>query len=222
MTATAPAARRAYDAVKDRILSGSFPAGELLSEVEVAHELALSRTPVHEAFLRLEAEDLLRLIPRRGAVVVPVPPHEAADILDVRRALETAAARRLATGTPSYAAARERLAERLSALATEQDGHAAARDVEAFAIADEEFHRAIVTASGNALADRFYATLADRQRRMTVGSVGGRPEHLPVLVAEHRRLAALVTEGDAEAFEEALVSHLEATHDLLLGRGGGR
>lgn len=210
-----PAAHRAYDSVKDRILTGDFPAGELLSEVEVAHELAVSRTPVHEAFLRLAAEDLLRLIPRRGAVVVPVPPREAVDVLEVRRALETAAARRLAT--EPYAEARVRLRERLATLTSEQEGHAAARDVAAFAIADEEFHRAIVTASGNAVADRFYATLGDRQRRMTIGAVTARPEHLTVLVEEHRALADLVTGGGAEAFDETLVRHLDTTHATFLG-----
>jgi len=217
-----PASRRAYDAVKDRILTGDFPAGELLSEVEVAQELELSRTPVHEAFLRLEAEDLLRLIPRRGAVVVPVSPREALDVLEVRRALETAAARRLATDGQRYAGVRTRLRERLATLTAEQESHAAARDTAAFAIADEEFHRAIVTASGNALADRFYATLADRQRRMTIGAVGGRPDHLAVLVEEHRRLAELVTAGEAEAFDEALVRHLDTTHETFLGRGVAR
>lgn len=220
MPVTEPAAKRAYDAVKDRILTGDLPAGDLLSEVEIAHELAVSRTPVHEAFLRLEAEDLLRLIPRRGAVVVPVPPQEAVDLLEVRRALETAAVRRLAG--EEYAAARAALAERLADVVGEQERHAGERDVAAFAAVDEAFHRAIVTASGNALADRFYRTLGDRQRRMTVGAVGSRPDHLGVLVGEHRRLAQLVAARDPDGFDAALVAHLDTTHDTFLGRGGHR
>src|SRR5262249_10586933 len=92
---TESAATRAYRATKDLILSGEIPPGSLLSEGEIADRLAVSRTPVREAFLRLETEDLLRLVPKRGAVVVPVPLTEAADVLDVRYALETASARRL-------------------------------------------------------------------------------------------------------------------------------
>src|ERR1700743_28677 len=92
---TEPAAHRAYVATKDLSLAAGLSAGALLSEGEIAARLALSRTPVREAFLRLENEELLRLIPKRGAVVVPVPPTEAADVLDVRLALETASARRL-------------------------------------------------------------------------------------------------------------------------------
>mgnify|MGYP001027199435 FL=1 len=67
--------QRAYQTTKDQILSGVVRGGQLLSEVEVAASLGVSRTPVHEAFLRLAAEDLLELLPRRGAVVVPVPPR---------------------------------------------------------------------------------------------------------------------------------------------------
>ncbi|MEX0428883.1 GntR family transcriptional regulator [Nocardioides sp. DS6] len=215
-----PASRRAYESVKDRILTGALPAGDLLSEVEIAHELDVSRTPVHEAFLRLEAEDLLRLIPRRGAVVVPVPPQEGADLLEVRRALETAAVRRLAG--EAYAAARASLAERLAEAVAEQERLVPARDVAAFAVVDEAFHRAIVSASGNALADRFYATLGDRQRRMTIGAVGGRPDHLAVLVEEHRRLADLAVAGDPDGFDTALVEHLDRTHDTFLARGAAR
>ena len=67
-----PAAKdRALDYVKTQVLTGAFPGGELISEGEVATALGMSRTPVREAFLRLEAEGLLRLYPQRGALVVP-------------------------------------------------------------------------------------------------------------------------------------------------------
>jgi len=209
------AADRVYERVKARILEGTYPAGELLSEVEVAGDLEVSRTPAHEAFRRLESEGLLRLIPRRGAVVVPVGPQEALDVLEVRHALEVAAVRRLAR--EGAAEARSRLAQRLAGVIEEQRTHAAAGDVAAFAVTDEAFHRAIVTASGNAIADRLYATLADRQRRMAVGAVGGRPARLPVLVAEHEALGGAVEAQDPEGFGRALLEHLHATHQVLLG-----
>jgi DNA-binding GntR family transcriptional regulator len=68
---------RAHEYVKRQVLTGAFPGGELISEGEVAAALGMSRTPVREAFLRLEAEGLLRLYPQRGALVVPVSSEEA-------------------------------------------------------------------------------------------------------------------------------------------------
>lgn len=68
------AAERAYRFTKAGILDGTLPAGELISEGQVARPLQLSRTPVREAFLQLQAEGLLKLFPKRGALVVPVSP----------------------------------------------------------------------------------------------------------------------------------------------------
>lgn len=206
-----PAAQRAYVATKDLILSGRLPAGALLSEGEIADRLALSRTPVREAFLRLATEDLLRLIPKRGAVVVPVPATEAADILDVRLALETAAVRRLRARRIDLT---DVLAQ-LDSLIDRQAAHAAAERIEEFAEVDELFHRGIVTAAGNLIADRCYSGLADRQRRMTIGAVGPRPSRLVPLVAEHRRLRDLVRDLDVAGFAAFLEAHLAATHDVF-------
>src|SRR5579875_3675865 len=78
----------AYRFAKDRLLDGRFPAGQLLSENEIARELGISRTPVREAFLLLEAEGLLELYPRRGALVTPISPTEADDLLEARMLTE--------------------------------------------------------------------------------------------------------------------------------------
>ena len=83
--ARSPTAKdRALDYVKTQVLTGEFPGGELISEGDVATALGMSRTPVREAFLRLEAEGLLRLYPQRGALVVPVSPDEVRAVMEAR------------------------------------------------------------------------------------------------------------------------------------------
>src|ERR1700758_2967612 len=84
------AADRAYAFVKRQIVSGAYPGGTLISEGEVSAAVEVSRTPVREAFLRLEVDGLLRLYPKRGALVVPV---SAAEVRDARLAGEQHAAR---------------------------------------------------------------------------------------------------------------------------------
>jgi DNA-binding GntR family transcriptional regulator len=211
MPTNEPAAQRAYAATKDLILSGEIPAGVLLSEGEIADRLGLSRTPVREAFLRLANEELLRLIPKRGAIVVPVPPTEAADILDLRFALETSAVRRLVDPNSDLTA----LLSTMKRLIERQTEFAGKHDIARFAEVDEQFHRSIVTAAGNAIADRCYAGLADRQRRMTIGAVGLRPERLKVLVTEHRALMGTVRDRNRDAFETTLSQHLDNTHNVI-------
>lgn len=203
-----PAADRAYELTKERVLSGELAGGRLLSEGEVAEQLGMSRTPVREAFLRLQAEDLLSLIPKRGAVVVPVPPGEDDDVLDAREAVEVAAVRRLVRTPADVPPA---VAELRTAL-SEQREHADPDDIDAFARADEAFHRTIVAAGGNALTGRFYRTLADRQRRMTVRALNGDPRYIAQVLAEHDELVRIIEAGDDAAFAVALRAHLDGTH----------
>ena len=92
MKVTSAAKDRALDYVKSQVLTGAFPGGELISEGEVATALGMSRTPVREAFLQLEAAGLLRLYPKRGALVVPVSPDEVRAVLDARLLMEDFAA----------------------------------------------------------------------------------------------------------------------------------
>jgi DNA-binding GntR family transcriptional regulator len=195
-------------------MTGELRGGVLLSEVEVGTRIGVSRTPVHEAFRKLEAEDLLELAPRRGAIVVPVRPGEAADILETRHALEVAAVRRMARGGAESRAA---FAQTVVGLLADQQRLAADGNLVDYAAADAAFHRAIVTASGNSTADRFYASLADRMQRMTIGSVTGRIDYLAVLTDEHRRLAGLVEDAKVAEFDALLAQHFVATHQAALG-----
>ena len=201
------AAGAAYALTKELILDGELPGGSLISEGDIAARAGLSRTPVREAFLRLETEGLMTLHPKRGAVVVPVSPGEAADVLQLRRALEVAAAERIAArGLPDAGRTQ------LDALIERQRELARHADVAGFAQADEAFHRGIVEVSGNQLAIRFYETLADRQRRMSMTALRPRPARLAVLVDEHAALRGHLAVGDAAQFETALRAHFVATH----------
>jgi DNA-binding GntR family transcriptional regulator len=93
-----------------------------------------------------------------------------------------------------------------------QQLYADAGDLSAFAEADEAFHRTIVAAGRNELTLGFYATLADRQRRMSVRALGPTPGQLPVVLREHEALIAIIDAGDDVAFASALRDHLSGTH----------
>ncbi|MEE3921880.1 GntR family transcriptional regulator [Micromonospora sp. BRA006-A] len=71
-----------------------YPGGQLVSEGEIA-EATVSRTPVREALLRLETEGLVKLYPKRGALIRPVSAREIADVIEARRLVELHAADRV-------------------------------------------------------------------------------------------------------------------------------
>src|SRR6478736_4327553 len=82
----------AYRALKDAIRENVFPPGYQGSEQEIATRLGMSRTPVHEAVIRLQEEGLVRVLPRRGVVICAISAADMREIYDVIIALETAAA----------------------------------------------------------------------------------------------------------------------------------
>jgi DNA-binding GntR family transcriptional regulator len=210
-----PAAEAAYRHVKDALLCGRLPAGEMVSEGDVAVDLGMSRTPVREAFLRLSAEGWLRLFPRRGALVLPVAPGEAEAVVDARLLLESHAVETVASGPT---AARDALVDRLRVLVDRQREAVAAGDLAGYAEHDAAFHLAVVAAGGNALLTGFSATLRERQQRMVALSVGAAGERAPGFVEGHEALVSAIAAGDAAAFRERLREHLHGAH---LG-GGAR
>lgn len=200
LTEEAPAAAKAYRAVLDAIVSGAAPAGTPLTEGAVADAVAMSRTPVREAFLRLEVEGLLALYPKRGAIVVAPGADEERDLLATRAMFETTAVRWIAErGAPAD------LGEALRALLDEQQ---AAEDALAFAWADRGLHEAIVAAGGNAVATGLFAQLGPRLLRHW-HRLAERPEARARLLAEHRRLVELVEAADVDGYAACLAEHLE-------------
>ena len=202
---------RAHDYVKRQVLTGAFPGGELISEGEVAAALGMSRTPVREAFLRLEAEGLLRLYPQRGALVVPVSSGESRAVIEARLVLEQFAVRKV---VGRGAAVRASVFERLSAELQRQRDAVAQSDWEEFSDADRAFHDVTLQESGNAIVAGFYSSLRDRQMRMNRELVM-HEERVTTILDEHRVIAEAVRDGDLQRTDEALRMHLMSTMRTL-------
>ncbi|TWF95871.1 GntR family transcriptional regulator [Saccharopolyspora dendranthemae] len=211
-TSETPAADRAYQHVKTGLLDGSFPDGELLSEGEVAGTLQMSRTPVREAFLRLQSEGFLKLYPKRGALVVPVSATEARALIEARLALESFAIDKLAIeGADAMSAIGRRLAEHPACDGTELS------DAEMH-VADRAFHATLVDAAANPVVTDLYNTLRDKQMRIT--STARTHSQRDRITHQHAELAHTLAAGDAEATKTLLREHLLGTVRAL-GISGG-
>ena len=203
------AAERAYDYVKARLLDGRFAGGTLLSENELAQRLGVSRTPVRQALVQLEAEELLELYPKRGALVVPISASEAEDVLEARLLIEQHCVRRIELGPALLAELNEALDEQEDALASGGKG---------FGFADRHFHQAIVSAAGNGLLTRQYDQLRDRHQRIASAAVASDPARLPRFIAEHREIVAALERADSDGAAELMGAHLQAAHELARRR----
>lgn len=206
------ASRRAYAFVKERLLDGTYASGMLLSETELARTLGISRTPVRQALVHLEAEEMLDLHARRGALVRPVSRSEAQDVLEARMLIETHCARRVAVDGRSLSGAmRDSLAAQKRSLVSGGDG---------FVVADREFHRVIVAAEGNEVLTRQYDALRDRQQQMLGITIARDRVRIGQLIAEHRRIADAIVHGDGATAADLTAAHLRSAY--IRGRIGGR
>ena len=211
------AADRVYGYTKAGILSRRYADHDLLSEGELAEAVGVSRTPVREALLRLEAEGLVRLLPKRGALILPVTPGEVADVLETRRVIELHAVRR------AVAAHDAQLPGRLHDHLDRMRAAARARDARAYAEADRDFHLELVVATGNAIMTKLYGSLRDRQLRMGVvnlldpaGDLGSAGQHrMRATIAEHEAILAAVSGRSVRAAEAAVTAHLERAEQQL-------
>jgi DNA-binding GntR family transcriptional regulator len=203
---SATAADRAYDHVKHAILDGSYAGGALLTEGEVAEAVGVSRTPVREAMLRLQVEGMLRLYPKKGAMVVPVTAAEAEAVLEARTLVESWAA-------PRAASRGAELADELEPYLTQMREHRDSGYVTGFSEADRTFHERIVAAAGNDILTRLYRSLRERQICISEAVMRLSMKRMDIAIADHARLVDLLRAGDEAGFVELTDHHLRQAVD---------
>lgn len=218
------AAERVYAYVKRAVLERHWEGGTFLTEGELASAVGVSRTPVREALLRLEMEGLIRLYPKKGALVLPVSAQEIADVVETRLLVEHHAARKAAsaahdTGGPTDGRPSGLIA-RLEELLERQRRQAEAGELAELAVSDRCFHAEIVRSTGNQILDRLYDQLRDRQLRMGVAVMHAHPERIAKNIAEHTQILRALREGDPDAAAAAVQRHVATVGELL--RGGTR
>ena len=175
----------------------------MLTEGEIAGTVGVSRTPVREALLRLAAEDLVELYPKRGALVRTVSADEIRDLRQARELVETFAV------VAALRSGHKRLAVELAERLRQMRAAAADGDIAAFSSADRAFHCAIVAAAGNQIVRRWYEQIRDRQLRMRSLLVPEAADRMATAIAEHEAIAAAIEAGDTEAGRRAVVAHLD-------------
>lgn len=201
---------QAYRVIRQRILDNVYPAGYRALEREFAEDLKLSRTPVREALLRLETEGLLELIPRHGARILPVSAGDMREIYDVLTALESMAAEIVTRRRPTAAELRP-----LSEASRDMSAALKNDDLDAWARADEHFHRQLLELAGNSVLIQTVQLLWDRAHRARMVTLRLRP--LPVhSTKEHNAIVESIRAGDPEATVRLYRAHRQRASVELL------
>lgn len=204
-------AERAYLAIRERVLSGEYPAGSRLPEEELAEAVGVSRTPVREALRRLNAEGIVEFAPNRGAHVATWSAHDLNEIFGLRALLEGYGA-----GVAATKIDRAEL-EELEALADHMEGivrQGIDGRYDEMAVANARFHRLVIEAARN------------RRLAALVGNVVQLPlqhrtlreyseDRMSRSMRQHRELIDALAAGDGDWAQAVMQAHVLGAHHAL-------
>lgn len=198
-----------YNKLKKSIMRGGLNPGEKLYETEIAKQLNVSRTPVREAFRRLQVDGDITFVPNKGVFVTKHPPSEIREIYDLIGVLE---------GYAAELAAEEVSPEGLTYLRESQarlTRFAADKKYHEYAEENYKFHEYLIGLSRNATLMKTIAGLRSRIYRYRFISVTI-PGYLDKYVAEHEMIIQALEEKDTVLAGERMKVHVNFVKDILI------
>lgn len=200
----------AIDRLRELIFSGQLGAGTDHLESELATRLGMSRTPVREALLRLEAQGLLDVRPRKGVRITPLSPRDMAEVYDVLTELESlAAANAAANGLTDSDL------EPLAKTIADMDEALTNENREEWAAADDAFHTELVRLGGNDRVRRVVNMMSDQVRRARLVTLYMRPSPTKSN-DDHREVMNAIRKGDADRARKVHRQHRIAAKEIII------
>ena len=193
-------ADRVFERLEQAILTGEYPRGEVLTELALSESLGVSRTPIREALLRLQDENLVETS-GRGVTVLGVTNADLLDIYAIRARIEGLAASLAATRCT------EQELSRLSEAISLQEFYVGRSDADHIKSQDSEFHELLYRFSGSRVLYDTLVPLHRKVQKYRKSSVQNN-SRAEASLAEHKKIYEALAKGDAEAAECAMCEHV--------------
>jgi DNA-binding GntR family transcriptional regulator len=193
-----------YETLREAIFDGTLKPGQKLRQEVLAERIGVSRVPVRSALIQLEADGLVELRDRRGAVVRALTPAQVRQIYDLRHLLETHALRL------SMSAMTDERIQRLRQLAKVVD---AEQEGSGFIDARSEFYAELYDADSQPMLWGLIEQMRLKVGRYVLGwrLVGGTSH-------SHEELLDAVARGDVDGAVQGISKHLEQVRDGVLAK----
>lgn len=196
-----------FEQLEEEILTEAYPPGQILTEQAVCDKMMVSRTPVREAFRRLQQEGYLLETPR-GSLVVGTSTRDMLDIYEIRLRTEGLASR--------WAA--ERISDQglseLGAAVDLQEFYTGKKDAERIREQDNHFHRLIFQHCGSPVLGAMLSALHRRIQRYRQCSVQNEAR-ADQAVSEHRAIYEALARRDAGAAERLALQHVQNAREHI-------
>ncbi|GGI98445.1 GntR family transcriptional regulator [Alicyclobacillus cellulosilyticus] len=200
-------AEKAYDFIRELIISLQLLPGQMIYEPELAERLQMSRTPVREAIKLLHREGLVEVLPQRGLRVAKISETKVEETRFVRESLEVSAFRLVARRWDRNHPVCQMVESEIAEILRRQAAAVEAGDEALFLRLDEDFHNQFLQFAENQTLIQIIAEMRshlNRVRYLTLKALG---KSQPVLDDHHRIFAAVIS-GDEARTEQVLREHL--------------
>jgi DNA-binding GntR family transcriptional regulator len=205
----------AYERFKAQLFKRNLTPGQFVSQGELCELLDVPLGPTREALKRLEAENLVRLIPQRGIQITDIGVTLIHEAFQFRTVLELAAVRHFVT-----------VADDATLLALERDTTAVLkrlaggsntdpRLIDAALQVDWGMHDMMVESVGNRIMMAAHRQNFDKIKMIRLH--GRSPRYLPLAMEEHLRVVAALKNRDPDAAAAALENHMRGAERRALG-----
>ena len=190
-----------YEELKRNIMSMKLEPGQTMSTQEIATKLNVSRTPVREAFLRLQSEGLGEMIPQRETMVSKISLKRVEQEKFIRECLEMGVIRKFMD--KSGCEVEENMAELIQL----QKKCGEEKDFVGFLEADDQFHKVLFDVTGQEMAWETIASRNGHYNRLRILYVQ-RDTAMQESIEQHHKIATLLESGSREEAARALSSHV--------------
>jgi DNA-binding GntR family transcriptional regulator len=192
---------RAFERLRDAIITGHFLPGDRLVERELCEAMGISRTSIREVLRRLEAERLIDVEPRRGPTVARVSRKQAAEIYEIRGQLEAILVQRFTERATDEEVAKLRL------IFKQVVGAAKTEDVVALVALMARFNAHMVAVVGHELIGEILQQLTARISFLRVKSMS-QPGRVQKSLGEIGNIIAAIERRDAKAAARNAITYV--------------
>ena len=205
----------AYEALRDSILNGHLKSGELYSEMALAGELGISRTPVREALLELSVQGLVTFLPRKGVIINHFTERDVEEIFEVRKAIELAVVEMLAR---KYKPAD---LSQIEHTLIDQRKAAQENDYDLFLQADRDFHTLLSRLTNNRRLIAILDNIRDMVHLMGLQALS-QEGRLHEVIGEHEQIIESLKQLQPATVREQMERHLDRSRKAVLSQEGAQ
>lgn len=196
---------KSYIYIKERILSGEFPPSSYLVEKDLIDEIGASRTPIRESLNKLEQEQLVQIIPKKGVLVKPISLKNIVDLFQLRQIIEVTSIRDYHNNI-----SKEELKKFRDAFNDDSNY------TDYFYTLDNEFHKLIVSACDNDLVSNMMNEINMLNQRVRVLTANTLQLDFRITIDEHNAIIDNLLNDNIDESISALTSHIDKSKERTI------